>query len=599
MTETGDGRVVPTIPYQTRSDTLADEPSDAEAALVETGAPEAAAKDSNRQSSSQAAAERRVAPRVAWRVQKEMVGGLQKSVVRATVADWVRNLVYLDGKPFSFEGREYLLPIYNERHPRKLLKYGRQSEKSTALANHLIVRSAVKPYNKSLYVAPSHSQARQFSASKLKPWIEDSPILSRYYLSTSVSQQVFERGMTNGSMIFLRSAFLNAERVRGITADELMLDEIQSFISSNIPVIMEVQSHSPDPQSIFAGTPLTNDNYIEQSWQGSSQCEWLVPCHRHTPIHWNFMDEKCIGKHGPICNKCGGAILPSQGKWFAFSSNRDVMGYHISQVMVPWMQSESKWKELLWKMEHYSKGAFYNEVLGISFDSAAKPISRGELQRLCKIDFPFRQKPDALTQTWACFAGVDWGEGSDGSERNFKGRLKNASYTVLTIGAYIQPKVFGIFFQKRYTGEDAMPRNCLRDIMYYCDLFGVRMLGSDWGFGWGVNDTLEERYGRQRVIKFQYVGIQRERSIYDQTGHKIQLNRTEVMTDFFDDLKKERYRFPKWEDSRKYLEDIEHIYAEYGGIHGLKYDHRASEPDDAAHSIIFCREAARVFYQEK
>lgn len=515
-----------------------------------------------------------------------------KSHIRATKADWIRNLVYLDGQKFDFKGREYLFPIYNGRFPRLLLKFSRQCEKSTFLANNLIVESAVTPYNKSVYVSPSYLQTRQFSAGKLTPWMEDSPTISRYLLSSKVSSQVFEKGMTNGSMIFLRSAFLNADRVRGLSASILALDEIQNMISANLPVIAEVVSHSPDPTIIYAGTPLTNDNLIEQIWQESSQCEWLVRCRHHSPVHYNFLDERCIGRKGPICNKCGKPLNPSDGEWVGFSKERDTMGFHLNQIMVPWMQSPGKWKEIVWKYDTYSKGQFYNEVLGISFDSASKPVTRTELIACTRANWPMRKERDEYVDNWQLVMGVDWGTGSDGSERDEKGRLRTASYTVCTIGAYVEPGKFHPFFFRRYKGDDAIPSNCIGDIIRLARYFRVGMIGVDWGFGWAANDQLEAAFGPQRVVKYQYVGMQRERMRYDPVAHKVILNRTEVMSDFFADIKKGRFIFPPWEQSQEYLVDIEHIFAELSTIGNLKYDHKKTEPDDAAHAIIFAKETA-------
>jgi hypothetical protein len=522
-----------------------------------------------------------------------------KTLIKALKTKWVSTLIYLDGKQFSFAGRNYLYPIYNGFYPRKILKFARQSEKSTFLANDMIVNCAVTPYTKSIYIAPSHSQVRQYSNGKLKPWTTDSPILKKFFLSTSVSDQVFEKGFTNGSMMFLRSAFLNADRVRGLSGTELYLDELQNILSSNIPVILEVLSHAESPQVTYSGTPLTNDNPIESMWAKSSQCEWLVPCTRHSPTHWNYLDTRNIGKTGPICNKCGKGINPAFGKWFKLSAQDDIMGFHISQLMVPWMQSPTKWKELLFKYETYSTGQFANEVLGVSYDSASKPVTRTDLIACCSSKHPFRKSPDNYTNSLTLFAGVDWGEGVDGSEIGVKGRLKNASYTVLTIGAYITPKIFHVFYMKRYTGEEAMPGNCVRDIIQICKQMGVACMGVDWGHGWGVNEQLElafDKPGHKRVVKFQYVGMQKERKKYDGIGVKYQLNRTEVMTDFFEDLKRQRYLFPDWETMKSFLMDIEHIHAEYATSGTLKYDHRTSEPDDAAHSIILCREAADNYY---
>jgi len=463
---------------------------------------------------------------------------------------------------------------------------------STFLANSIIADSAVIPYNKSVYVSPSYLQTRQFSAGKLTPWMEDSPVISKYLLSSKVSRQVFEKGLTNGSMIFLRSAFLNADRIRGLSASMLCVDEIQNFISANLPVIMEVLSHAEDPTALFSGTPLTNDNILEQKWQESSQCEWLVRCSHHTPPHYNFLDERCIGLKGPICNKCGKPLNPADGKWVAFSNERYIMGFHLNQIMVPWMQVGEKWQEIVHKYNTYSKGLFYNEVLGISFDSASKPVTRSDLIACTGKGMRLKTQPDIWTENWQCVMGVDWGTGSDGSERDEKGRLRTASYTIVCIGAYIGQGVFHPFFYRRYLGDDAIPTNCIQDIIYLFNWFKCVLIGADWGFGWAANDQLEATFGMHRVIKYQYVGMQRERMKYDETAHKVIVNRTEVMSDFFVDIKKRKYEFPIWEDSQKYLVDIEHIFAEMSSLGTLKYDHKKTEPDDVAHATIFCKETA-------
>jgi hypothetical protein len=397
-------------------------------------------------------------------------------------------------------------------------------------------------------------------------------------------------------MMFLRSAFLNADRVRGLSGTELYIDELQNVLTSNIPVIMEVLSHTPNPQIVYSGTPLTLDNPIEAMWEQSSQCEWLVPCDRHTPLHWNFLDDKCIGKEGLICNKCGGKIHPPMGKWFKFSTKDEIAGFHISQVMVPWMQTPVKWKELLWKYETYSKGQFFQEVLGISYDSASKPVTRTELMACCSSKHPYLQVPNKYTNSTQLFAGIDWGEGSDGTERGMKGRVKNASYTILSIGYFVDPTHFYYVYQKRYEGEEALPGNCVKDIIKTCRLFNVACLGADWGHGWGVNDQLEAEFGLKRVIKWQYCGSQRERKKFDPVGLKIQLHRTEAMSDFFQDIKSQKMIFPPWEQSKQFLRDVEHVHSEFGAAGQLKYDHRASEPDDACHSMILAVETARHYY---
>lgn len=521
-----------------------------------------------------------------------------KTFLRASKMEWISRVIHLEGKPFDFTGRGYLKPIYNNNFSKLLLVFGRQCEKSTALANNIIISSAVTPNHKTLYVSPSYLQTRQFSSGKLKPWIANSPIISKYLISSADSHQVMEKTMRNGSEIYLRAAFLTADRARGISADLLCLDEIQDLLTSNIPVIEECLSHAKDPREIMSGTPKTLENPIEQFWQQSSMCEWLVPCDRHSPVRWNYLDEKCIGKTGPICNKCGNPINPANGKWVAFNNAKDIMGFRVGQISVPWIyQNEKKWKDLLYKRETYSKGNFYNEVLGISYDSASKPITRTELAACCSSQHPFRHRPDAFTSRVEVFAGIDYGEGSDGTERGAKGKVKNASYTILALGMYLDQKRFHIFYYRRFTGKDALPGNCINEIIQTLKAFKVKVIGADWGHGWGVNERLEDVFGPQRVIKFQHVGNQKQRKKYDDIGHKFQLSRNEVMTDFFLDVKDHKIVWPEWESVKDYLCDFEHVFAEYKeSSRQMVYDHKVSEPDDAVHASIYCIEAAKNYY---
>ena len=469
---------------------------------------------------------------------------------------------------------------------------------STMLANEIIVSSVVNNYHKALYISPSHLQTRQFSNGKLRPWIEDSPLLSKYYVTSAESSQVFERGFSNGSICFLRSAFLNADRSRGLSANLLTLDECQDLLTSNIPIIEECLSHAEEPKEIISGTPKSLDNFLETSWQMSSMCEWLVPCYKHLPTHWNYLDMKTIGKSGLICNKCGSSIHSQQGKWVAFNDKRDLMGYRISQLQVPWFGNQTKWSELLFKLKTYGKAQFHNEVLGISYDSASKPLTRIDLMQCCTSKYPFRHVPDQWTKRLELFAGIDYGEGSDGTELGNKGKVKNASYTILTIGTYIDPKHFHIFFFKRYTGRDALPGNCIADLISTIRAFNVKVVGADWGHGWGVNERLEDALGPRRLIKFQHVGSQKERMKYDDIGHKFQLARNEVMSDMILNIKDCKIVFPAWESVKEFLEDYEHIYSEYNEYsRTLRFDHKASEPDDAFHASLYCLEAANNYYQ--
>ena len=186
----------------------------------------------------------------------------------------------LTGKlePLDFTGRRYLIPIYDTPNQRVLLKFGRQSEKSTFLGNKILTFSMLRENLQSLYVSPAEANTLTFSRDRIATPITTSPVLRSAIGKTD--NNVLYKKFFNGSDIRFRNAFLNADRVRGNPCQNLVLDEIQDILLDVIPVIEETQSHSEFLKyRTYAGTPKSFDNTIEAYWsRDSTQYEWMVPC---------------------------------------------------------------------------------------------------------------------------------------------------------------------------------------------------------------------------------------------------------------------------------------------------------------------------------
>jgi hypothetical protein len=319
---------------------------------------------------------------------------------------------------FSFEGRRHLRQIYDTPIRRILLMCGRQVEKSTLLGNRSLSYCCLIPSYKVLYVSPSATQTKTFSNDRIKEPIETSPVL-RAFTTHMLSQNIFEKQFVNRSKITLRNAFLNADRARGVPAHMLDIDEIQNILADNIPVIEQCLSHSPEElkRYVYSGTPLTLDNVIEDYWSNrSTQNQWVVPCDctiGEAGRFWNILGEKNIGLHHLICEKCGKQIFPmtTDAQW-ACSVEYDPVhtpfeGFRIPQLMVPWLD----WDELLYNFEHYGRNKFYNEVLGISYDTGLRPLTNAQIRACCNenVFMADAHKYQALGFGQEIFAGIDWG----------------------------------------------------------------------------------------------------------------------------------------------------------------------------------------------
>ncbi len=498
-------------------------------------------------------------------------------------------------EPFSFDGRRHMIRPYNTPAKRMLLFCARQVEKSTLLGNRAITYSCMVSAYRTLYVSPSATQTKTFSSDRIKDPLETSQVL-RTFTTSALQQNVFEKQFVNRSKITLRYAFLNADRTRGIPAWGLLMDEIQDILADNIPIIEQCTSHAPEQwkRFVYAGTPKSLDNVIEYYRANlSTQGEWVVPCDAHGGEGgrwWNVLGEKNIGKKGLICERCGNLIVPmhKDAQWASMVSydprRTPFESYRIPQLMVPW----KSWDEILLDYQRYPRDKFYNEVLGISFDSGMRPLTQQQIRDCCRDDIHMSleqlEELKELSQQYDVFAGIDWGTGEH-------------AYTVLSLGMYLPATTkFRIFFIKRFVGEDTDPEVQLKKIIDMLRYYNVRIIGADYGGGHYPNDRLTRTFGHERVQKYQYMAKTKKKIMWNPQYRRWMVHRTDAMSDIFNAIKRKQIEFPRWEEFKEpYAQDMLNIYNEYNeSLRMLQYTHGVDKPDDSFHSVLYCFLASMI-----
>ena len=497
-------------------------------------------------------------------------------------------------EPFSFEHRKYLRPIYDSDSPRILLKCGRQVEKSTYLGNRLLALTCIQPSFTALYVSPTNQQTKTFSNDRIKEPLETSPRL-RAWTTDKLAQNVFRKKFINRSQIVLRYAFLNADRVRGIPADMCCIDEIQDILTDNLPVIEECVAHSSFKYKLYAGTPKSLDNTIESLWiEDSTQNEWVVPCDSCGGAdfrYWNILDEGNIGKESLICDRCHQPLNPmhEDAQWASLNPNPRVPnpmdGYRIPQIMVPWIE----WSDILNKQILYSRAKFNNEVLGLSYDSGTRPLTRQDIIDNCnneiRLDADGIRKSIAHARGNQVFLGVDWGTGEQ-------------TYTVVVVGSYMGGR-FSILYLQRFEGRLAEPELQLERIGELVQQWNVHMIGTDYGGGFDRNDALIRKYGPRKIFKYQYSTITRGKIKWDGGLSRFLVNRTEVMSDVFNAIKRrDVFAFPYWEHFEKpYAADMLNIFSEYSEERRInEYRKSKGVTDDTFHALVLCFLASQIVH---
>ena len=278
-------------------------------------------------------------------------GELLRSTQFSTLRPLLPLMLNLRGKPYTIKDHFPFEPLFRTRMPQRLLfMTGRQLGKSSAFSAQAVVKSNCIDYFSTLCITPLFEQVRRFSNNYVRPFIEQSPI-KQLMMDSTTENSVLQRSFKNFSKIIFSFAGLDADRARGISADELDIDETQDIDFDLLAVLRETMSHSPWRLERYAGTPKTLDNAMEYLWRQSSMAEWCTKCQHPGCGHWNIpsMEHDLLKMIGPfradisrdapgvICAKCAKPITPHTGRWVHArpSLKLDFEGYHIPQIVLP------------------------------------------------------------------------------------------------------------------------------------------------------------------------------------------------------------------------------------------------------------------------
>lgn len=511
-------------------------------------------------------------------------------------SDWATRFIKVkDGEkgaivPIEFSERRYLKRTYDTEARELLLMTSRQTEKSTTLGNRIVALCGMNRMQNTLFVTPSATQTKVFSSARIDDIVEISPLV-RALTHKSLTWNILQKEFLTGSRIYLRYAFLNADRIRGISVSNIFYDEVQDLLKDVLPVIKESASKFLSALHVYSGTPKTMDNSIEHLWsRQSTMSEWVIPCEHHYPWHWNVLGMKNIGKKGPICDKCGNAINPEHphAQWVAMNKGAHVEGYRICRLMVPWYfkpdftkkNPYKMWHQILHEMENYPIAQFMNEIMAVSYDSGTKPLTLMDVVNACDETGIYRMDEDAvaaLGQSHQLYGGIDWGTG-------------DRAYTVLSVAGYTRPDTgFQVVYSKRFDGALTDPEAQLEEIKRLIRKFRLRFVGCDWGFGFFQNKNLSSEFGPKRIHQFMYASKLQAKIVFKKAMLRWVVFRTPVMADVFNAIKKKKIRLPSYEVYKApYAEDCLSIHAEYSeSLRMIKYDKAGSGTDDTFHSILY------------
>jgi len=496
--------------------------------------------------------------------------------------------------------------IYDGPYEAMLLKTSRQIGKSTTLANFLITESIATENFSSLFVAPVQEQTQKFSTQRVARAIYSSPSIRDHFVGDKSSERVLLREFFNGSQINFSYACDDADRIRGISASRICLDEVQDMALSEIrPVIKETLRESDHGRfEVYCGTPKTFENDIEGLWQDSTRTEWVMKC-SGCNTHCVIVSEKCLTPKGPACRKCGKLLNTREGQWIDFNPGARVKGFHVSRPQMPkdvpacWTTQaeieaaqkrwDSVWEDLTGK-NAYSLPFFRNEVLGVS-DSVGTRLVTREILESMRTGPTMARKPESqgnMKGVTKVAAGLDFSGGG----------AKEKSRTVLWITGLLENGLERCLYYKVYPG--GTPRADYDDVASTLGMYSnLAYIAGDLGEGNMWIDMLRGKFGDNKVLKIQYTDGDYYARL-KKTEKVLQVNRTRAIDSVMIGLADGRFQFAKAPDDAMnnafddILNEYVHITGQEGGIRKKVWRHAPNKPDDCLHALTFARIALQA-----
>ncbi len=309
---------------------------------------------------------------------------------------WIRKYKIKNeaGLPIEFHNHRFLYDIYNDMAPLQVvLKPPQIGMTVLQLIKSLWV--AKKKRWDIIYTLPTQGDVNDMAGGKINRIIAQNPILGQWVKD----RDTVEQKSVGNNIIYYRGTFTTKQAMM-ISSDLNIHDEVDA---SDSDVILQYETRlqaKADGKRWYFSHPSVGGFGVDKYWQASDKKEWFITCpHCKTKQILTFPDNLDRDTNQYICSKCGGVLSDLDrvnGEWVA-TDKGEFSGYHISQMMCPWIKPEKIFKDYEEKDQQY----FWNYVLGLPYVGSENKITAEEVLK--------NISSKVNTQNGSIIIGVDTG----------------------------------------------------------------------------------------------------------------------------------------------------------------------------------------------
>lgn len=286
------------------------------------------------------------------------------------------------GLPLSFKDRKFMIDILEDMSPNQVILKAPQVG-ATVLQTIKAFWTAKYKHKDIIYTLPTVSDVVDMVGGKINRIIAQNPVM----LGMIKDHDTIEQKAVGDNIIYFRGTFTSKQAMM-VSSQLNIHDEVDA---SNPEVITQYETRQQAQMGgwrWYFSHPSIVGNGIDSYWQKSDQKEWFVLCKFCN--EWQFMEwPLSVNQEGGYyCCKFCSAVLTDddrrEGEWRKKIPQAEYSGYHISQLICPWISAEKVIKDFKEKEPQY----FHNFVLALPYADSQSKITLETIQGLLSDEKP-------------------------------------------------------------------------------------------------------------------------------------------------------------------------------------------------------------------
>jgi hypothetical protein len=286
----------------------------------------------------------------------------------------------VDARPFSLEGREYIIPVIRDTSPEIVIKKAAQMSFTTLFLTRTL-HWIIERHWHHLYLLPVKTGAIPFVQSRIDPIIDSNERIKRSF--AAVDNRLHKQ-THDGVKLLIRGTNIETE-LQEVPVDVEVWDERDRMVEENLEDARTRMDGSPIKKLTQLSTPTVPGHGVdsEDTWHASDQHLWEIPCPGCGRFQFlNFKENLRIGDNefdcALICTYCQRefsdlerASANSLGRWTPQNLTGHLRGYHINQFSSPTKALHEMMRTwFVGQREAKKLRSFFNNTLGEPYVAA-------------------------------------------------------------------------------------------------------------------------------------------------------------------------------------------------------------------------------------